>query len=159
MGGYCCRMKTDSITGFAERDRDRGGRITPASFVLWLVLLALPVLALQRHGAAGMIAGTGAALVAVATFFLYRHDKNRARTNGWRVSERTLHFFELVGGWPGAFLAQRFLRHKCSKVGFQAVFWLIVVGYQLAALDSLQEWRISRAAVERLSEFARSPKR
>jgi uncharacterized membrane protein YsdA (DUF1294 family) len=63
--------------------------------------------------------------------------------------------FELIGAWPGAFLAQRHLRHKCSKSNFQRVFWLIVVGYQLAAFDSLQEWRLSRAALVRLSEASR----
>jgi len=41
-----------------------------------------------------------------------------------------LHLLELLGGWPGAFLAQRRLRHKCSKRRYQFVFWLIVLAYQ-----------------------------
>ena len=32
----------------------------------------------------------------------------------------------LLGGWPGAFLAQRYFRHKTQKVSFQIVSWLIV---------------------------------
>jgi uncharacterized membrane protein YsdA (DUF1294 family) len=57
---------------------------------------------------------------------------------------------ELLGGWPGAFLAQRWLRHKCSKGSYQAVFWLIVLAYQFAAFDSLQNWQLSRAALNQL---------
>lgn len=56
------------------------------------------------------------------------------------MPEARLHFMELIGGWPGAFLAQRRLRHKCSKVSYQVVFWMIVIAYQLAAFDSLQQW-------------------
>ena len=31
-----------------------------------------------------------------------------------------------MGGWPGALLAQDVLRHKTSKPGFLAIFWLMV---------------------------------
>jgi hypothetical protein len=60
---------------------------------------------------------------------------------------------ELLGGWPGAFLAQRRLRHKCSKVSYQFVFWLIVLAYQFAAFDSIQNWRFSRAAWDYVGRF------
>ena len=46
-----------------------------------------------------------------------------------------LNGFELMGGWPGSYLAQRFLRHKISKKSYQVIFWLIVVIHQLFALD------------------------
>jgi len=32
----------------------------------------------------------------------------------------------LIGGWPGALLAQEWIRHKSSKMSFQAVFWVTV---------------------------------
>jgi uncharacterized membrane protein YsdA (DUF1294 family) len=35
-----------------------------------------------------------------------------------------LHLFGLIGGWPGALLAQNFLRHKSKKWSFQVVFWV-----------------------------------
>jgi len=44
-------------------------------------------------------------------------------------------------------LAQPWLRHKCSKVRYLLVFWLIVVAHQFAAFGSLQDWRFSRAAL------------
>lgn len=60
------------------------------------------------------------------TFIAYALDKARAVDAEWRVSENTLHFLELLGGWPGALFAQQCLRHKTAKTGFQVIFWLIV---------------------------------
>jgi uncharacterized membrane protein YsdA (DUF1294 family) len=45
---------------------------------------------------------------------------------------------------PGAYLAQRRLRHKSSKRSYQVVFWLIVLGYQLVAVDSLRDGQLIR---------------
>jgi uncharacterized membrane protein YsdA (DUF1294 family) len=33
----------------------------------------------------------------------------------------------LACGWPGALLAQQWLRHKSAKQEFRAVFWVTVV--------------------------------
>ncbi|NJL23447.1 MAG: DUF1294 domain-containing protein, partial [Leptolyngbyaceae cyanobacterium SM1_3_5] len=44
----------------------------------------------------------------------------------WRIQERRLHLCELMGGWIGAFVAQRILRHKISKSSYQRVFRAIV---------------------------------
>ncbi|BBJ96181.1 hypothetical protein Xcc1_19110 [Xanthomonas campestris pv. campestris] len=30
----------------------------------------------------------------------------------------------MLGGWPGALLAQEWFRHKCSKAAFQLAFWI-----------------------------------
>ena len=66
------------------------------------------------------------ALVYVAlsavSFVIYAVDKSAARSNSWRVSEATLHASALACGWPGALLAQQFLRHKSSKREFRQVF-------------------------------------
>jgi uncharacterized membrane protein YsdA (DUF1294 family) len=45
----------------------------------------------------------------------------------WRTKESTLHRFGLIGGWPGALLAQRVFRHKSRKREFQIVFWATIV--------------------------------
>ncbi|HEX7571194.1 MAG TPA: DUF1294 domain-containing protein, partial [Verrucomicrobiae bacterium] len=78
------------------------------------------------------------------SFRFYANDKRRAREKNWRISEDTLQLTALLGGWPGAFLAQHKFRHKVSKPGFQMVFWLIVLVYQFAAFDSLREWQWSK---------------
>ena len=70
----------------------------------------------------------GVYLVAMPlTFVVYAWDKAAARNNRWRTPEMHLHLLALVGGWPGALLAQRVLRHKSSKKPFRAVFWMTVV--------------------------------
>lgn len=63
----------------------------------------------------------------VVTFLTYAFDKSAASHSVRRTSERTLHVLALVGGWPGALLAQQMLRHKSSKAEFRVVFWATVV--------------------------------
>ncbi|MET0987546.1 MAG: DUF1294 domain-containing protein [Steroidobacteraceae bacterium] len=65
--------------------------------------------------------------LSVVTLFAYAWDKNAAMTRRWRTREQTLHMLELFGGWPGAWIAQKTLRHKSSKLSFQIEFWLCVV--------------------------------
>ena len=111
-------------------------------------LLVLPVMALHRRGLDLRWVGAYGLLVGALTYWAYARDKRRAQDGEWRISEARLHLWELLGGWPGAWIAQRRLRHKCSKGSYQLVFWLIVLGHQVFALDSLQEWKFSRAALK-----------
>tara|TARA_R110000824_G_scaffold401788_2_gene616330 strand:+ start:12579 stop:12818 length:240 start_codon:yes stop_codon:yes gene_type:complete len=60
-------------------------------------------------------------------YITYAIDKKAAINNRRRVSEKTLHLLGVVGGWPGAFLAQQRLRHKTQKTAFQVTFWLTVI--------------------------------
>jgi uncharacterized membrane protein YsdA (DUF1294 family) len=57
----------------------------------------------------------------------YALDKAAARTGRWRISEKTLLLLGLMGGWPGAIVAQQGFRHKTSKQPFRAAFWFTVV--------------------------------
>ncbi len=65
-------------------------------------------------------------VMSVIAFVAYGWDKRHAKFNRWRTPEKTLHLLALLGGWPGAILAQRFFRHKTRKLSFQAAFWVIV---------------------------------
>ena len=67
----------------------------------------------------------------------YWCDKHNAQNGQWRIPEKQLHAVDLLGGWPGALLAQQLLRHKTQKTSYQAVFWLIVVVHQIYWLDQL----------------------
>jgi uncharacterized membrane protein YsdA (DUF1294 family) len=60
-------------------------------------------------------------------FFAYFVDKSAAEQGRWRTQEDTLHLLGLVGGWPGALVAQRLFRHKTRKPSFQVIFWGTVI--------------------------------
>ncbi|WP_054899557.1 DUF1294 domain-containing protein [Pseudomonas sp. NBRC 111131] len=71
------------------------------------------------------------------TLLLYWQDKHQARTQAWRTPEKVLHASELLGGWPGALVAQQLFRHKTRKVSYQVVFWGIVLVHQAFWADHL----------------------
>lgn len=72
-------------------------------------------------------------IISIVTYIIYSIDKSAAEQNSWRIQENTLHILSLVGGWPGALIAQRTLRHKTRKTSFQIVYWA-TVGFNLAGL-------------------------
>jgi uncharacterized membrane protein YsdA (DUF1294 family) len=72
-------------------------------------------------------------VMSLVTYVVYTRDKSAAGARRRRVPENTLHLLSLVCGWPGAFVAQRRLRHKTRKTSFLVVFWLTVLA-NLAAL-------------------------
>lgn len=67
--------------------------------------------------------------MSLLAIWTYRGDKWAAQAGDWRTPELRLHLVETLGGWPGAFFAQIFYRHKIKKVKYQVVFWLIVAGH------------------------------
>lgn len=67
------------------------------------------------------------------TFLAYGVDKRAAVRGAWRVPEGQLHSLEFLGGWIGAFLAQKIFRHKTQKKSFRVMFWLMLV-LQIAAI-------------------------
>lgn len=64
--------------------------------------------------------------MSIITILVYWSDKQRAQTGRRRMPENVLHLLAVSGGWPGAWWAQQRLRHKTQKVGFLAVFWVLV---------------------------------
>ena len=67
------------------------------------------------------------AVLSILTFFTYAIDKIAAIRGMRRIPEDTLHLLALLGGWPGALLAQFLVRHKSVKPSFQRVFWLTLL--------------------------------
>ena len=76
-------------------------------------------------------------VASVLAFGLYWYDKQQARAGQWRTPEKVLHGVELLGGWPGALVAQQMFRHKTRKLSYQLVFWLIVAAHQVVWIDVL----------------------
>ena len=93
--------------------------VIPAFLLLYLAVSVLwkpPLVLAVAYGVASGI-----------TFVAYAMDKSAATQGAWRTPESTLHFLALAGGWPGALLAQQFLRHKSAKAEFRATFWATVI--------------------------------
>ena len=90
--------------------------------VLFLVMVGLLVAASQVPP---VVLGLYLAASLIA-FFMYAVDKSAAKRGTWRTPESTLHWASLLGGWPGALIAQHTLRHKSKKRSFRAVFWMTV---------------------------------
>lgn len=99
---------------------------------------SLAVMSLAGIGAAwgmGAIPDALVALYALMSLFaiaMYKRDKSAARSGRRRTPETTLHAVALLGGWPGALLAQGLFRHKSSKGSFQRVFWATVLANLVA---------------------------
>ncbi len=76
------------------------------------------------------------AIASVSAFLAYGHDKRAARCGARRIPERVLHGLALIGGWPGAALAQQVFAHKRAKPSFRRAFRLSVVAHVALA------WRV-----------------
>jgi uncharacterized membrane protein YsdA (DUF1294 family) len=63
----------------------------------------------------------------VIAFVMMGYDKRQAKFGGRRVAEKTLHTVELVGGWPGSWIGQRYFHHKTHKTSYQFMFWIVAV--------------------------------
>lgn len=60
-------------------------------------------------------------------YVIYFIDKRAAKKQKQRIAENTLHTFSVLCGWPGAIVAQQWLRHKTQKVKFRRLFWVTVL--------------------------------
>ena len=63
----------------------------------------------------------------ITTFIAYWADKRAAKNKQWRVSERDLHTLEFLGGWLGAYIAQKTFKHKTSKKSYLKMFKVMII--------------------------------
>lgn len=119
------RPQASNVAFAGDRTRAATGPSPfPAIFAACFMLLVVASVLLDWLPLAVLVLYLGASFVA---FFTYAWDKSAAMDNGWRTQESTLHLLGLIGGWPGALVAQRWLRHKSAKTSFQTVYWATVV--------------------------------
>lgn len=119
-----CAEQVAFVRNRATRESTPRGRsvalIAAAGFLVFVgacvLTEKLPALVLGLYAGASSL-----------TFLAYALDKSAARKGAWRTQENTLHLFALLGGWPGALVAQQVLRHKSRKTSFRVHFWATVV--------------------------------
>lgn len=133
--------------------QERRGQLRFRNWVVLLILLALPTLALLSLPWSPWISLGYLVFVSGLSYRAYRDDKNRAQHGRRRRSEPSLHFVDFIGGWPGGFLAQRQLRHKTAKTSFLRVFRGILLLHEAVALDFLLGWPGLRRLLDLITEL------
>jgi uncharacterized membrane protein YsdA (DUF1294 family)/cold shock CspA family protein len=91
-----------------------------------VIFLAI-IVALVTAGRIPWIIPAVYAIASGITLLVYAFDKSAAMASRWRTQESTLHLFALLGGWPGAWIAQLQFRHKTKKASLIAAFFLCVI--------------------------------
>lgn len=120
------RKRAENVEFVSNRAASSGSSRT-GTFTLTLAAAFLVFLLAATAMGKLPIAISGVYVVAsLVAYLAYASDKSAAQQGQWRTKEDTLHLLSLIGGWPGALLAQKTLRHKNRKASFQAVFWTTV---------------------------------
>ncbi|PKG55357.1 cold shock and DUF1294 domain-containing protein [Shewanella sp. GutDb-MelDb] len=94
---------------------------------LFAITAIISAIVLYQFGLLPLTALIYMLVMSSMTFIAYALDKRAARQQRWRVKETTLHLFSLLGGWPGALIAQQLLRHKSAKTPFKVLLWLTIL--------------------------------
>jgi len=111
-----------------KRSQKRSRTNSGNSFgTVFTIVFCLGLLASVLSGKLPLIIAALYIVMSLIAFIAYAMDKSAAQNGRWRTRESTLHLFALMGGWPGAFFAQKKLRHKSSKQEFKSVYWVTVV--------------------------------
>lgn len=122
-GRYCANDATYSGEKLKKKQAKNVNKFSIILSILFLMSLPIAVvteLIPQNIAFSYFVAST-------VTFITYAFDKSKAKRGAWRTPESTLHLLALIGGWPGAAVAQQTLRHKSQKRAFRITFWLTVI--------------------------------
>jgi len=71
------------------------------------------------------------AFASMIAFVAYGVDKRAAVRGTWRIGERQLHLWSVLGGFPGAWFGQRVFRHKRGKRSFMVLYWMCVFAHAI----------------------------
>lgn len=105
-------------------EKDGRGRDRQAYLIAGAALGMLVVTTAMGKISLGVLAWY--VLTSGIAFLTYAADKRAAVDRRRRIPEDQLQAIALLGGWPGALVAQRRFRHKSAKRSFQAILWLMV---------------------------------
>lgn len=121
-GRPCADQATLASDRLPQKAKSKSSSLAIIVTVIFFTVVCMSVLADKIHPLILALYFVASLL----TFIMYAIDKSAAKKNAWRTPESTLHFFALIGGWPGALVAQQKLRHKSKKLSFLLVFWVTV---------------------------------
>ena len=75
----------------------------------------------------------------IITFLLFYADKQAAKNYQYRISEKMLLLWCMIGGSIGGYLAMRYVRHKSQKQPFRQQFFMIVILQVVVVLVALSD--------------------
>ncbi len=73
-------------------------------------------------------------VMSLVSMAMHAVDKRRARLGKRRIPERSLHSIEFIGGWPGALLMTRMIRHKTNKPHYMLTLYAIALSHLIAMM-------------------------
>lgn len=80
-------------------------------------------------------------IINMIAFILMGMDKKKAREHAWRISEKTLFFFAILGGslgaWIGMYVFHHKTRHWYFVIGMPAILLMQGIVYCILRCDSL----------------------
>lgn len=137
------RLQAQEVTFAGEKHRIKAAKTASNMPLLWLACFAGVLAGAVVLGKLPHFVAAAYALLSVFTFLSYWWDKRKAQSGNSsnRTPELHLQLLALLGGWPGAWLAQTYLRHKSQKQSFLAAFWFMVA-VNLVALGWLTSQRL-----------------
>ncbi|MFB7141730.1 MULTISPECIES: DUF1294 domain-containing protein [unclassified Bacillus (in: firmicutes)] len=65
-------------------------------------------------------------IVSIVSFAIMGIDKSRAKRKAWRIPERILFLFAIIGGSIGSILGMYYFRHKTKHPKFVFGYWIIL---------------------------------
>ncbi len=128
------------------------GRVKVSGWLLLAALLFWPIAGIASLSSLWWIPVLQMAILSTVIYKLYEHDKRQAIHYAWRIPQTIMYLGEMAGGWPGAFIAQRRLRHKSAKKTYQSIFWGIILIYQVVGFDLAFENRFSKELWKTMGE-------
>ena len=66
-------------------------------------------------------------IINIITFLIMAYDKHEAKVGHWRISEKALFLFCIIGGSVGGIFGMYVFRHKTQKSYFKFGFPLILI--------------------------------
>lgn len=112
------------LSGHKNNDREIRQKIFS---ILILISFGLVIYFLHSHNYIPTTIVVIYSILSILAFLMYAKDKHAAKLGSWRTQESTLHTIALLGGWPGAAIAQSFLRHKSKKLSFRMTYWITAI--------------------------------
>ncbi|MEE6452740.1 DUF1294 domain-containing protein [Gottfriedia acidiceleris] len=65
-------------------------------------------------------------IVNIVSFAIMGNDKSRAKRKAWRIPERILFLFAIIGGSIGSILGMYYFKHKTKHPKFVFGYWIIL---------------------------------